>query len=85
MPKSPGAIIDRQLEHLGPSDQAVSVFGRWAVGEAKRTPGGGLPQTVREGFRDRANAIQIWVDDDRPFETLLEARPMLGTLEVDNG
>jgi phenylpropionate dioxygenase-like ring-hydroxylating dioxygenase large terminal subunit len=78
--ESCGAIVDRSLEHLGPSDRAVIAFRRWALRQAKRTAAGEPPATATESFRYRAEAVQLWADDDRPFETLPEARPALGEL-----
>ena len=76
--ESCGAIVDRSLEHLGPSDRAVVAFRRWAVRQARLAGDGQPAATAQEGGLYRAQALQLWADGDQPFEVLPEAAPALG-------
>jgi phthalate 4,5-dioxygenase len=76
--ESCGAIVDRSLEHLGPSDRAVIAFRRWVLRQATLTANGELPATATEGSRYRAEAVQLWAEDEQDFERLPGARAALG-------
>jgi phenylpropionate dioxygenase-like ring-hydroxylating dioxygenase large terminal subunit len=79
--ESCGAIVDRSLEHLGPSDRAVIAFRRWTLRQAKRTAAGEHPTTATARSAYRVQAVQFWADDDRSFEALPDAKPALGDAE----
>jgi hypothetical protein len=76
--ESCGAIVDRTLEHLGPSDRAVVAFRRWALRQAKRAAEGRRPLTAVSSAAYAVRAVQFWAEDDQSFEALPDAKPALG-------
>jgi phthalate 4,5-dioxygenase len=76
--ESCGPIVDRSLEHLGPSDRAVIAFRRWAVRAARLSAGGAIPATAKDAGLYHAQALQLWADDDGAFERMPQAAAALG-------
>jgi phthalate 4,5-dioxygenase oxygenase subunit len=79
--ESCGAVVDRSLEHLGPSDRAVIALRRWALRRAKQCAGGETPATGADSVRYRARALQLWCDGERPLETLPGAEAAFGSAQ----
>jgi phthalate 4,5-dioxygenase oxygenase subunit len=76
--ESCGAIVDRSLEHLGPSDRAVMFFRRWVLQHARQTAAGQPIETAAGGSRFQVNAVQFWADDNRSFDQLPAGKAALG-------
>jgi phenylpropionate dioxygenase-like ring-hydroxylating dioxygenase large terminal subunit len=72
--ESCGPIVDRSLEHLGPSDRAVVAFRRLVLRMARECAGGKAPPTASDPSIYRVEAVQTWADDERPFEALPDAQ-----------